>query len=87
MQISGAQAQKIVALVIGLYVGLVLFQPSWATADLFPGERVGGTLGVAMALLSILGAALAVGRPVIAAALFGLGAAWASTSGTRRPCW
>ena len=74
MQITGSQAQKIVALVIGVYVGLVLFQPSWVAADLLPGERVGGTLGVAMALLSILGAALVFGRPAIAAMLFGLAA-------------
>ena len=74
MQITGSQGQKIVALVIGLYVGLVLFQPSWVAADLLPGEGVGGTLGVAMALLSIFGAALVFGRPVIAAVLFGLAA-------------
>ena len=47
IHIGGTQGLKIVALVVGLYVGLVLFQPSWATADLFPGEQVGGTLGVA----------------------------------------
>ncbi len=75
MQINGSQALKIVALVIGLYVGLVLFQPSWVAADLLPDERVGGTLGVAMALLGIFGAALVFGRPVIAAVLFGLAAA------------
>ena len=75
MQITGSQAQKIVALVISLYVGLVLFQPSWVAADLLPDERVGGTLGVAMALLSIFGAALVFGRPAIAAVLFGLAAA------------
>ena len=63
------------ALVVGLYVGLVLFQPSWATSELFPGERIGGALGVAMALLSVLGAALVFGRPAVAAILFGLAAA------------
>ena len=74
MQISGSQAQKIVALVIGVYVGLVLFQPSWVAADLLPGERIGGAGGVAMALLAIFGAALVFGRPWVAAILFGLAA-------------
>ena len=75
IRINGSQGQKIVALVVGLYVGLVLFQPSWAAASLLPDERLGGTMGVGMALLSMLAAALVFGTPWLAALLFGLAAA------------
>lgn len=75
IRITGAQGQKIVALAVSVYVGLVLFQPSWAAASLLPDERLGGAMGVGMALLSIFGAALVFGTPWLAAVLFGLAAA------------
>ena len=71
MEFKASQGPKIVALVIGLYVGIATFLAIAPGIGPFQ-ERAGMMV---MVVLSIVGAALVFGRPVVAAALFGAAAA------------
>ena len=71
MEITGSQGLKIVALVVGLFVGFML--ALGVVSGIGPDqERVGMMV---MAVLNIVGAALVFGRPAVACALFGSAAA------------
>ena len=73
MQITGTQGLKIVALVVGLFVGLLLCLGMVMVIGIGPAQERAGMM--VMVVLSMVGAALVFGRPGIAAALFGSAAA------------